>query len=100
VVYAPGEGTFTHQQMIGALLNEGEVIGWLGEMPVAAPIGGVLRGLIHDRVNVNIRMKIADVDPRGVVDHCWTISDKARAVAGGVLEAVLVHLRARGSTRE
>ena len=96
VVYAPGEGTFMHQQVIGAVLNEGEIIGWLCGMAVVAPIAGVLRGLIHDRVNVNTRMKIADVDPRGVVDHCWTISDKALAVAGGVLEAVLVHLRRGG----
>lgn len=99
VVYAPGEGTFMHRQAIAAMLNEGEIIGWLGGVPVVAPIAGVLRGLIHDQVHVNTRMKIADVDPRGVVDHCWTVSDKALAVAGGVLEAVLVHLRGSGSTQ-
>jgi xanthine dehydrogenase accessory factor len=98
VVYAPGEGTFMHRQVIGSVLNEGEIIGWLGKTPVVAPIAGVLRGLIHDQAHVNTRMKIADVDPRGVIDHCWTISDKALAVAGGVLEAVLVHLRGSGST--
>jgi xanthine dehydrogenase accessory factor len=93
VIYAPTEGAFVHRQVIGVALNQGEIIGWVCEKPVVAPIPGVLRGLIHDGVHVNTRMKIADVDPRGVVEHCWTISDKALAVAGGVLEAILVHLQ-------
>lgn len=93
VIYAPTEGRFMHGQVIGAVLNKGDVLGWVRQTPVVAPISGVLRGLIHDGVCVNPRMKIGDVDPRGVVDHCRTISDKALAVAGGVLEAILVHLR-------
>jgi xanthine dehydrogenase accessory factor len=94
VIYAPIEGTFMHRQVIGAALNVGDVIGLIDQTPVAAPIRGVLRGLIHDGVCVNTRMKIGDVDPRRVVDHCWSISDKALALAGGVLEAILVHLQA------
>lgn len=93
VIYAPAEGTFMHRQVIGTVLNGGEIVGWVRQTPVVAPISGVLRGLIHDGVCVNTRMKIGDVDPRGVVDHCWTISDKALALGGGVLEAILVHLR-------
>ena len=95
VIYAPTEGTFRHQQAIGAMLNIGDLVGRVHETPVAAPIRGVLRGLIHDGVYVNTSMKIGDVDPRGIPDHCWTVSDKALAVGGGVLEAILVHRRAR-----
>jgi len=92
VIYAPAEGTVMHRQAIGAALNKGEIVGQVGQTPVAAPISGVLRGLIHEGVWVNPRMKIGDVDPRGVADHCWTVSDKALALGGGVLEAILVHL--------
>ena len=98
VVYAGSEGVFVHRSVIGTLLSAGDVVGWVSERPVTAAIGGVLRGLIHDGVRVGARTKIADVDPRGIVEHCWTVSDKALAVAGGVLEAVLVHLRGRPPT--
>jgi xanthine dehydrogenase accessory factor len=99
VVYAPAAGPFLHRQVIGAALHKGEIIGWAGEKAVIAPIPGVLRGLIHDGVHVNTRIKVADVDPRGIEEHCRTISDKALAVAGGVLEAILVHLRASKGAR-
>jgi xanthine dehydrogenase accessory factor len=92
VIYAPAEGRFSHRQVIGAILTGEETIGWVDETPVLTPISGVLRGLIHDGVRVSTRTKIGDVDPRGAVDHCWTISDKALAVGGGVLEAVLTYL--------
>jgi xanthine dehydrogenase accessory factor len=95
VIYAPAAGTFRHKQTIGAVVNQGDIVGWIGETPVMAPIGGVLRGLIHDDVRLTAAVKIGDVDPRGVVDHCWTISDKALAIGGGVLEAILIYLRNR-----
>jgi xanthine dehydrogenase accessory factor len=56
---------------------------------VRAPFDGVLRGLLHDGVPVSAGHKIGDVDPRGVRRHCFTISDKALAVGGGVVEAIL-----------
>ena len=92
VIYAPAAGTFVHSKVIGAAVNRGELVGWASATPVVAPIAGVLRGLINDGVQVRSDMKIGDVDPRGVPDYCWKISDKALAVAGGVLEAILVHL--------
>jgi xanthine dehydrogenase accessory factor len=54
---------------------------------VRATLGGVLRGLLHD-MPVQANVKVADIDPRGEQRFCWTISDKALAVAGGVIEAV------------
>ena len=60
---------------------------------IRAGIPGVLRGLLADGLLVKEGMKVGDVDPRGVREHCFTISDKARAIGGGVLEAVLYLLR-------
>jgi xanthine dehydrogenase accessory factor len=61
----------------------------VGDLKVVAPFDGVLRGLIHPSVAVTRGMKIGDVDPRAVREHCFTISDKSLAVGGGVLEAIL-----------
>ena len=93
VIYAPADGLFEHQLDIGAVVNAGDVVGRVGQAPVPAPIAGVLRGLIHDGVPVQTGLKIGDVDPRAAPDHCCTISDKALAIGGGVLEAILVYLR-------
>ena len=57
--------------------------------PVTAAITGILRGLVRDGLDVTQGMKIGDIDPRAAREHCFTISDKSRAIAGGVLEAIL-----------
>jgi xanthine dehydrogenase accessory factor len=54
-----------------------------------AAFAGVVRGLLHDGLPVTAGMKVGDLDPRGVREHCFTISDKARSIGGGVLEAIL-----------
>ena len=56
---------------------------------MACQIGGVLRGILPDGTPVRKGMKAGDVDPRCEVSHCYTASDKALAVGGGVLEALL-----------
>lgn len=94
VIYAPADGEFQHRLQIGAHVAKGEVLGSAGGVPVLAPIAGVLRGLIHDGIEVRAGLKIGDVDPRGSADHCFTISDKALAIGGGVLEAIMAHLHA------
>jgi xanthine dehydrogenase accessory factor len=95
VIYAPAEGVFVHCRAIGALVREGEVVGEVSGAMVTAPTAGVLRGLLHDGVRVPKGLKIGDVDPRASVDHCFTVSDKALAIGGGVLEAILSHLAGR-----
>jgi xanthine dehydrogenase accessory factor len=95
VIYAPADGVFEHLLNIGAVVHAGDVVGQVGPAPVLAPISGVLRGLIHDSVRVQAGLKIGDVDPRAAPDHCCTISDKALAIGGGVLEAILIHLRGK-----
>jgi xanthine dehydrogenase accessory factor len=86
---APATGEFRSVRQIGMLVKTGDVIGYVGDAPVLTYLDGVLRGIIHDGVTVPSGLKIGDIDPRGVVEHCFTISDKARAIGGGVLEALL-----------
>lgn len=93
VLRAPCEGTFTAKWRIGDPVEAGEVVAFVAGEPVAAKILGVVRGLLADGLFVKAGMKVGDVDPRGVREDCFTISDKARAIGGGVLEAVLYLLR-------
>ena len=79
---------------IGDIVKKGEVIATISIdeniIEVKATIGGVLRGIIKDKSKIKERLKIADIDPRiEEVENSYTISDKARTIAGGVLEAVL-----------
>ncbi len=89
VLRAPCEGALTSKRRIGDPVEAGEAVASVAGQPVTANISGVLRGLLADGLPVKPGMKVGDVDPRGVREHCFTISDKARAIGGGVLEAIL-----------
>lgn len=89
VIHAPDSGVIRLCHDIGDLVKKGEHLAFIGENPVTAKIDGVLRGMIADGTNVKKGLKIADVDPRGDRAHCYAISDKARNISGGVLEAVM-----------
>lgn len=95
VLRAPRAGVLRVRRAIGELVTGGEVLAEVDGEPVQAPFAGVLRGIAHDQLKVTSGMKIGDVDPRGVRAYCFEISDKALAVGGGVLEAVLVWMNAR-----
>ena len=90
VLRAPTEGIFASEHSIGTMVREDETVGYVAGEPVKAGIGGVLRGLIRPQTPVSKGLKIGDVDPRGVPAYCNTISEKARAIAGTVLEAILM----------
>ena len=92
VLRAPSAGVFRSVRAIGDTVASGDVVATVGAAPVVAPLGGVLRGLLHDGLTATAGMKVGDVDPRAEREHCFTISDKALAIAGGVLEAVLAGL--------
>lgn len=92
VVRAPAAGVFTSRVAIGDLVEEGDVLATVDEREVPSPLSGLVRGLLADGIPVTEGFKIADVDPRGAVVDWRSISDKARSVAGGVLEAIL-HLK-------
>ncbi len=89
VLRAPEEGIFFCEKQIGDLVKSGELIGKIDETDVIATADGVLRGLIHDGVIVTKGLKIGDIDPSGDVTRVNQISEKANAIAGGVLEACL-----------
>jgi len=92
---SPSDGYLSPASSIGERVKEGDVIGSVNGIPVKAQIGGVVRGLIHPSVLVREGSKIGDIDPRNEPGNCCIISDKALAVGGGVLEAIL-RFEARG----
>ena len=87
--YAPADGVLVASKAIGDQVKEGEVIAEVSGQPVKALFPGVLRGLIHPEVEVKKGMKIGDLDPRNDPKLCNHVSDKALAIGGGVLEAIL-----------
>ena len=93
VLRAPADGVFRAAREIGDQVRAGDVAGYVGDAPMVCTIGGVLRGILPDGTAVHKGMKSGDVDPRCEVSHCFCASDKALAVGGGVLEAIL-HLSA------
>ena len=94
VLRAPAEGVFRGTRQIGDLVRAGETVGFVGDAPMRCTIDGVLRGLLADGVPVHPGMKAGDVDPRARPEYCHTVSDKALAIGGGVLEAIM-HLAHR-----
>ena len=92
VIHAPAEGpmVFIEGIDIGSLVEKGQIIAYVGAEPVYATLTGVLRGLIREGFPVTKGLKIADIDPRPEqTAYCDTVSDKARAIGGGSLEALL-----------
>lgn len=92
---APADGMLRALRRIGDRVEAGERVGEVDGRAVEARTAGVLRGLLRDGSAVRTGQKIGDVDPRARPEHCATVSDKARAVAGGVLEAILYLERTR-----
>ncbi len=93
VIHAPAAGVFRMGRDIGSVLEAGEAVGFIdtpeGPIPVQAKIAGLLRGILRDGHPVPKGFKLADVDPRlDQLKNCATISDKARCIAGSVLELV------------
>lgn len=93
VLRAPRAGTLHTRRAIGDLVAYSDLIAEVDEQPIVAPFIGILRGLIYDGLTVAAHEKIGDIDPRGNRAACFTISDKALAVGGGVVEAVLTWMQ-------
>jgi xanthine dehydrogenase accessory factor len=89
VLRAPDDGVFHLIHDIGTAVKSGDVVGEVNGLPMRCTIDGVLRGILADQTPVFRDMKAGDVDPRGETDYCRYVSDKATAIGGGVLEAVL-----------
>jgi xanthine dehydrogenase accessory factor len=86
---SPADGVFEPRTAIGLRVRKGQVVAEAGGIPIRAAIDGVVRGLIPHGFRVRRGQKIGDIDPRCEPRHCFTVSDKALAVGGGVLEAIL-----------
>lgn len=99
VIHSTAEGILHNVKQITDNVKQGEIIATIegcdGTVEVKATLDGILRGLIRDGYYVTKGFKIADIDPRKEeYDNCFTISDKARCIAGGVVEAVM-HLKGK-----
>lgn len=93
VMHAQAEGILRNAASIGDIVEARAVIAEIetenGTVPVEASLSGLLRGLIRDGYPVTKGFKIADIDPRKEeLQNCFTISDKARCIAGSVLEVI------------
>ncbi|MGE4319409.1 MAG: selenium-dependent molybdenum cofactor biosynthesis protein YqeB [Deferribacterales bacterium] len=96
VIYSPYAGKIKVLRDIGSVVREGETIAIVGDAEIKAPFDGLVRGMIQDGYETPVGMKIADVDVRKTeTGNALMISDKALAVGGGVVEAVMGHLRDR-----
>lgn len=89
VLRAPTNGVFESDLEIGAQVQEGQVVGDVNGMPVKAELTGLLRGLIRPGTVVTDKLKIGDIDPRGDTSYCSRISEKACAIGGAVLAAIM-----------
>lgn len=93
VIRCPADGILRNINKITDTVKKGDMIAYVetvnGNVPVYASLDGLLRGLIRDGYPVTQGFKIADIDPREEeYKNCFTISDKARCIAGGVIEAL------------
>jgi xanthine dehydrogenase accessory factor len=88
VLRSPAEGVFEAQCRITDTVRKGQVLGRVESVAVVGAIDGVVRGLIHDGLEVVFGQKVGDIDPRGAVDRCFRMSDKANAIGQGVLQAL------------
>mgnify|MGYP000899713434 FL=1 len=91
VLRAPKSGVINNGRELGSIMKKGEIIGYVDEKPVLAPFDGCLRGLMHDGITVEKGLKIGDLDPRIDKNLIYFISEKALAIAGGVLEAIMTY---------
>ena len=95
IIRATADGVFRAKVNIGDYVKAGDLLAYCDETPVYANIDGIVRGLLQDGVKVKTGMKSGDVDPRAEKEYCFTVSDKASAIGGGVLEAILSKISGR-----
>ncbi|MFH1372185.1 MAG: selenium-dependent molybdenum cofactor biosynthesis protein YqeB [bacterium] len=88
VLRSPADGEFTSCCRITDRVESGQVLGKVGGVEVVSEIDGIVRGMIHDGLMISRGQKIGDVDPRGIKEHCYRISNKAGAIGEAVVEAL------------
>lgn len=93
---ASADGVIEPKVKIGDVVVKGQVAAVTGGEPVYARMSGIVRGMLQEGVRVGKGLKIGDIDARAEISHCRTVSDKASAVGGAVLEAVSAFEKAAG----
>ncbi|SCK01922.1 selenium-dependent molybdenum hydroxylase system protein%2C YqeB family [uncultured Clostridium sp.] len=89
IIRSTEDGIIYPVAQIGDYVEEGQVVAYVDKTPVYASISGIVRGMLQEGITVFKGMKSGDIDPRCEKEHCFTISDKARSIGGGVLEGIL-----------
>ena len=89
IIRASSNGKIKPVVAIGDFVKKGDIVAYIDGVEVLAEIDGIVRGLLQEGIEVFKGMKSGDIDPRCEKDHCFTISDKARSIGGGVLEAIM-----------
>ncbi|MEN8076484.1 selenium-dependent molybdenum cofactor biosynthesis protein YqeB [Clostridioides difficile] len=89
IIRASNNGRIEPIVSIGDFVNKGQVVAYINGVEVLAEIDGIVRGMLQKGIEVSKGMKSGDIDPRCERNHCFTISDKARSIGGGVLEAIM-----------
>lgn len=93
VLHSPNDGIVSSEHKIGDVVKNGDTIGYVNGKSFNAKIDGIVRGLIREGTYVTKGFKVGDIDPRvSELKNCYTISDKARAIGGAVLEAILIEM--------
>lgn len=90
-LHSPAGGLFQSDREIGGLVTTGEVVASVAGQPVKVEIDGIIRALLRSGVVVEKGTKLGEIDPSGDKEACYTIRPRMRAIAGGVLEAILMH---------
>lgn len=87
-LYAPHAGTFRTRLDIGATVEAGDTVAWVDGSPLRAAIGGIIRGMTRDGVQVAPGAKVVDIDPRRDGQLLAGIGERPRRIAEGVLTAI------------
>ncbi|MGI5973646.1 MAG: selenium-dependent molybdenum cofactor biosynthesis protein YqeB [Oscillospiraceae bacterium] len=95
IIRAPAAGAFEPLAAIGERVELGQPVARVGDAVAAAGLTGIVRGMLPAGLTVFAGMKAGDIDPRCERRHCFTVSDKSRAIAGGVLEGILFFSKKR-----
>lgn len=90
VLHAPSDGQFLTKKEIGDMVAAGDIVASVATQPLKAEIDGVVRALLRNGMVVEKRAKLGEIDPSGDIEACFTIRPRVRAIAGGVLEAILM----------
>ena len=96
IIRVPADGAFEPLAAIGQRVEEGQPVARVAGRTACAQLTGVVRGMLPAGLAVTAGMKAGDIDPRCRAEHCFTVSDKARAIGGGVLEGLLYFGRRAG----